>query len=484
MRAPAFLFALAIAVLLPATPAAAARALVASEIRYTLRHAPGETGTAWVVDVEVRGIPADAARLTFELSGWGGAADAPGYLEALETSSSIHAAGPGRFEALLGDAPHGVVAFRYALHLPRIGSAAQRARGLLATHDDAYAFGYSWSTLVQVFVNGEPLAGKRTLTLLAPRGTPIITGWAGRGTAEQRVVLDAAMGNAPLAFGRPTHEAERSRGRFDVEVYQFGSGRDATPAVADVLIAAGPVLARQFGTAARDPYRAFITDHAGGGMGSHFGLRIGFGADQPAGVEEGEWFRAFVLHEFVHDWLGQQLVEDDSSLVWFKEGFTEYLALWTATSTGLVSREWFARRLLELESIARTRSALGQVAFGDPTVSWRDGDGPLETLAYTGAPLLALLLDVELREARRPGLPALVRDLLRREDRAYGLTTLATWFADAGLGARWQRSVLGTELPSVRELLERAGYRISADGEEASRLEDSRALDRFFAFRP
>jgi len=244
-----------------------------------------------------------------------------------------------------------------------------------------------------------------------------------------------------------------------LEVYQFGGGRDVTGAMAHVLGTVLPELSTHLDRKLRSPYRAFITDTQGGGMGSHFGLRVGFFADAEEGLEESSYFRQHITHELFHEWLGIQLRESDSSLVWFKEGFTEYLSLWQAAAAGLVSRDWFASRLIELQEIARQRSSLGSKAFGDPDVAWRDGDGPNETLAYTGAPLLALVLDAELRQAGQPGLMQLVRDLLGCGE-TYSLSDIRQWLEDHGLADRYERSIAGVEMPDITDILARIGYEL------------------------
>jgi hypothetical protein len=355
-------------------------------------------------------------------------------------------------------APEARRRLRYRVRLTRLGSEEQRRFGLLPTWSEGYAYGYSWNTLVRVEIDGEHSTRPPTLTLEAPRGTAIVTGWGGRSKGRQRVELDVDLGNSPIAFGAPAIELVETRSGFPLEVRQFGGGPDVTGTLAEVIAASAPAFERAFGVSARRPYRAFVTDTQGGGMGSHFGLRIGVMADAPEGHALSPWLRSHVAHELMHDWLGILLTEEEPGLIWFKEGFTEYLALWQTTSAGLVSRDWFAGRLLELEGIARERSSGGKVAFGDRTVTWRDGDGPNETLVYTGAPLLALRIDAELRAAGEPGLPQLVRDLLARKERTYGFEDLRAWFVEHDLAARWEASIEGAELADVAESLALAGY--------------------------
>lgn len=447
----------------------------AADVAYTLRHAPGLVGAedavetpdagSWIVEVGVTGADSRDGPLRFTLDDFGGWDELRRpYVELIEAhpepSRRDVAAGMFEFPApSRGDDPVRLV---YRIPLLPMHGADQRARGLLPAGGEAYAFGWSRNVLAQVSDDSGPVRGARTLELIAPDGMSIVTGWSGESVGRQRATLDAAMGNGPIAFGVPAFRALDGRAGFAVEVYQYGAGGEIADVVADVLLSASPRLGALFGRPARNPYRAFVTDHQGGGMGSHFGLRVAHTRDDPPEQRTSPWFAAFVLHEHIHDWLGMTVSDADESLVWFKEGFTEYLALWAAAATGLAPRAYFATRLLELEDIARSRSALGEVAFGDPTVAWRDGDGPLETLAYTGAPLLALLVDVELRASgTSAGLPALVAHLVAAGPRSIDLADVRDAFLALGLGDLWQRSVDGTHLPSVADLLPRAGFTLS-----------------------
>jgi len=60
-----------------------------------------------------------------------------------------------------------------------------------------------------------------------------------------------------------------------------------------------------------------------------------------------------VAHELFHDWLGIRLHESHGSLVWFREGFTEYFSQWFTAATGSISRATFADTLEEYDRFAR-----------------------------------------------------------------------------------------------------------------------------------
>ena len=501
----------------------------AADVHYRLTQAPAAAGAPWLVDVEVTGASPDDGPLRFALDDFGGWQDlASPYLALLSADPAPHVVdlAAGVFETDVPRAGDGSVRLAYRVTTLPMHSDLQRANGLLPASGPAYAFGWSTNVLVQVSDDHGPVQGRRTLELRAPPGVPIVTGWSGRSEGAQRVELAVEPGNGPIAFGTPRFAARSGAGdardggegragagdrgssdarNFAVEVFQFGEGGELADVVADVLVRAAPALGRLFGQPARQPYRAFVSDHSGGGMGSHHGLWIAHTADESPERRDSPWLAAFVLHEHIHDWLGISVGDEHESLTWFMEGFTEYLSLWAAAATGLVPRVYFATRLLELEQIARTDSALGEVRFGDPSVRWRDGDGRVERLAYTGAPLLALLIDLDLRgladadmpgEAgaggrvaspvvdrrgasradpggprsadNRGGLPALVRALLADGPRRIDLAELRRTFEALGLGSRWAASIDGTELPDTRTLLERAGFALVGEPTDLS----------------
>jgi predicted metalloprotease with PDZ domain len=121
-------------------------------------------------------------------------------------------------------------------------------------------------------------------------------------------------------------------------------------------------------------------------------------------------------------------------------GLTQYLSLWIAARGGVLDADAFAQRLLELEAGARASSAFGEVAFGDPDVAWRDGDGPLERLAYDGGALLAFHLDVALR-ARGTTLARLLGAWMGEERPGYSLERLRALCAAAGAEDAYERYV-------------------------------------------
>jgi predicted metalloprotease with PDZ domain len=152
--------------------------------------------------------------------------------------------------------------------------------------------------------------------------------------------------------------------------------------------------------------------------------------DLESGLSSG--FFHLLIHEVAHCWVGGMLPPPEGeTLVWFHEGFNEYLCMWHAAAAGLRGPDWFAEELAQHETAAR-RSSLGRVAFADPGVRWRDDDGPNETMGYKGGALLAFLADVELRRQGRPGLPLMVADLLRAGE-PLSLAAIRAWMEENGL---------------------------------------------------
>lgn len=103
------------------------------------------------------------------------------------------------------------------------------------------------------------------------------------------------------------------------------------------------------------------------------------------------------------------------------------------------------------------------MAFADPAVRWRDGDGPLETAAYKGGALLAFALDVELR-TDEANLLDLMRDLLR-SGKPTELATLEAWVRGRGLNEFWEHHVAGTKRLDLEGLLRRAGFERDEQGQ-------------------
>ena len=445
------------ALLLALTPFASAQ----REVLYRLTDEPGPDGGggAWRVEVVLRGLEPGAV-VGFTSAGWGWPQGKP-YLAVVEsdpllaeraedgTSLTLAALEPSRSEVRLV----------YRVDVADRGSERQRRNGLMPSRGDGFAFGSSLNTLLRPSVDGELLDGSVTIELVPaePEAT-IVTGWSGRARGAQRLTPDTPWGNSFVVFGEPASTTVARAGSLVIEAYQFGNGPDTTERAVDLVRRIAPAVARHTGWPARSPSRVFLSSAMDGGMGTDYGFHLNVPDDAPADHGFDLFFTTTVAHELFHEWLGTRLHESSGSLVWFREGFTEYFSQWLSASLGTISAEDFAETLASYDHFARASTSLGRVAFADPTVEWRDGDGPNELMAYRGGPVLALALDVELRAAGEPGLLQLLRDLLSRDEHVFPPEDLFTWFVDHGLEDAWNRSVAGLDVPAAADSLARAGF--------------------------
>jgi hypothetical protein len=438
-------------------------------VHTTITFEPGADGRApvWDVRVEAEELEGD---VRVQLEDWGewSVVDAL-YVEWVSCAPPF-AQDPPRGEVHALRDRERELSLHYRLHPTRIGSVAQERFALLPTWSPTYSFGFASNSVVELIVDGAPIEAQRTIELRAPEDLEIVSGFGEPSRGSQVTELDAPLGNALIAFGMPSARAEGEREGIRVEVVQFGAGHDATESVLDTILGIAPAIERTTRRAARHPVRVLITDNHGGGTATDHGLRVGYTADTPEWQRDSYYFHQHVAHEFFHEWLGIHLVPADDSLVWFFEGFTDYCALWHVAATGRVTRDWFAERIGELEREARTRSALGSVAFADPGVRWRDGDGPHEVMAYKGGAALAFALDAELFASEKGRVTDLVADLCARESRSYSRDDLRAWFEARGLTEFWTRHVAGKHLPALGVDLARVGFDVRAAPEPLTYL--------------
>jgi hypothetical protein len=432
-----------------------------AKVAYTLTDEPGTDGSpgCWRVALELSGLRPEDGAVGLVSNGWGWPQDRP-YLELVECEPPLAKLVEDGSALTLELPPrwNGRARVVYRLRLTQRGTDEHARSPLAPSRGDGYAYGHSTNVLLRPTQAGEPLEADVETEIVAARpDATLITGWEGLGEGRQHVTPDTPWGNAPIVFGTPTAVGVDHREAFTVEVFQL-CGPDATPRVLELVRTLVPAMERATGWPARNPSRVFLSNTMEGGMGGDYGLHLNVPVDAAPGFEGSDLFAQTLAHELFHEWLGTRLHESHGSLVWFREGFTEYLAEWFAASTDVISRERFAETLEEYDRFARSGTSLGRVAFADPGVDWRDGDGPNELMAYRAGPVLALALDVELRAAGQPGLLQLVRDLLARDEPVFPPETLHEWFVAHGLESRWETSVAGHELPSASDSLVRAGF--------------------------
>lgn len=134
-----------------------------------------------------------------------------------------------------------------------------------------------------------------------------------------------------------------------------------------------------------------------------------------------------IAHELLHFWNGQTLVPTSpSDEEWLKEGFTDYLTLIHLSRSGLDSREVTYRKL---ENMAR-RYTLAKMLLGIEGSMRAAGAQKHRNrfLVYGGGSLVALALDVRLRQAtdNRAGLDELMRAMYSE----FGATNKPYSYAD------------------------------------------------------
>ncbi|HSD11188.1 MAG TPA: hypothetical protein VLF14_09400, partial [Candidatus Binatia bacterium] len=396
---------------------------------------------------------------------------------------------PGNFAV---DAPSGwdgTLDASYVIPLARSGSRAEQAHGLLPRSDDSHAAGFSSNTLIDVIQGARRLEAERTIRFVGPPDATIATGWGGLSTGAQEVRFDHAIDNVPLVFGHLSAVSTSDAGGLRFEIAQFGPGPDGTGHALRIAETLVPLYGRNSGRPYGEPVRLFLTPLTRGGTHTDHGCIVGFQADDLDAENVPEFIR-IVAHELFHNWLGGCLrPPDDESLVWFHEGFTEYFTTWHMTASSLASREWFAERLASMDAVARSSSAFGRVTFAEPSVRWRDGDGPNETLAYRGGAMLAFFADVELRRQGGPGLMKLVADLLRDGDRPLTLVAIREWMGSNGLAEFYASYVAKpASLPDLDSALREIGF--EATESEASltylgiEIEGSDSIGKIAALDP
>lgn len=351
---------------------------------------------------------------------------------------------------------NGNLSVRYTIPLVNRASPQHQRHGLLpwfvADEEGSVetALALSTNTLMRVLGDG-PIAC--SVHILAEPGLAIGTGWQGVDNREQRVELPDGVSATPILVGSPRVLRECVAGT-KIEIAQFTPGEEISHEVMAIVRAVLPAYMADTGRAFDRPFRIFIVEKGGGQWFDHAMLLQG--ATREEACHAG--YQLLVAHELFHQWLGGYARPATPSLVWFFEGFTDYLACFYLAQQHRVSREWFLSRMLEVEAAAVTSSAAGKVALGDPDVVWRDHDGPYETLAYRGGTLLAFCLDAELHRREKPRLGQLVGRLCAEPGGMYSLQSIRAWCEEQGVSGFFETHVLGRRLPPLHGALESAGF--------------------------
>ncbi|MEQ8764590.1 MAG: hypothetical protein RL885_11730 [Planctomycetota bacterium] len=421
-----------------------------TELSYRIEYRPDPAPGALVYSLEAKGLDPTLAPMLY-LENWGEWLEVEGYLSELELAPSLarqegerfHLERPGRWD--------GTVRARYTIPLAAHGSPRHEAHGLLPWRLGETAFSFAHNTMMIPFQKGERVQGEITVEVVAPKGMTIFTGWGGITEGQQTVSLDHGIDQCPIAFGRDPVIAKDLEGDTPFEVIQFGR---AQPIADQILAIARPFvktveakLERPFGK----PVRVFVTGEkpGGGGIRTDHALGVGFNPNLDP------YYLSTIGHELHHEWLPGKTSGEDS-IVWLFEGFNDYFALWQLARAELIDRSWFGERLLEIDAEARRSSAFGQVRLDDPSVDWRDGDGPKETLAYKGGAVLAFLLDAELQKRGKDRLFVLLKHFIDRG--GYSLPAMKAWLKARDSEDLYDRYVTAVDWPEIEVVLEEQGF--------------------------
>lgn len=365
---------------------------------------------------------------------------------------------PGRWEFDVPEGWDGSLRASYSLPLTGVGSRLHQRHGLLPWHvpgmedQQTYATALSENTLARIVVGDQVVRVPTEVEIHTAPGAGIASGWAGGANGAQSHVMEAGLQESPYFFGS-ARAGRTSRDGAEIEVFQFTAGEDVTGPIVELVEKLTAAYMSGTGRRVDRPVRVFMVDK-GGGQWMQRGLLI-----QRASAEEvaSPYYRHLVAHELFHQWLGGYAHAADESLVWFQEGFTDYLSLLHLTQTGMARPEWFLERLQEINQEARSSAAHGKIAFGDPAVGWRDGDGTNETLAYKGGAILAFCIDAALFEQGQPRLARLIGELGQSGDGSFSLEAVCEVLNARGMGELVSRHIHKPGLPDLDYALRAVG---------------------------
>jgi hypothetical protein len=428
-----------------------------ARLRYRISYLPDPAPGTWKVEIEATGLPTRKTDLEWTLHDWGGwTGIRDEFFVSLEADPPLAARQPSdetMFAVKIPGRWDGRASIGYEITLGLDGTERQREHGLLPTRCEGRASGFAQSALMDLRVNGHVVDARRTIELIAPEGMSVVTGWGGCTEGRQVVEIDRPIDSCSIHFAPPPRSARAEIDGALYEVFQFEGAKDVTEGLLAFARTFVPAVAEELDFPLGRPVRIYVVS-GGGGMATDHGLQVGYQENV-----HNPYYVNLLAHETFHHWLPGPMERDGQRIVWFHEGFCDYLALWFAARCGLISQAWFSERLLEIEQAARASPSFGQVRLDDDEVVWRDGDGPNETLAYKGGCLLAFLIDAELHAKRQDGLTALMRFLLHDNESRYSLRAFSRWMREHRLGKLYSDHVAGKQdWPDARKALSRLGF--------------------------
>jgi len=451
-RCRRLLLGVSVAFLLASSP------ISAQELRYEIRLNSAASGQTLAFKVSGSGFRAAQAPLDAHLPNWGDWADlGRPYIQNITVNN--RPASPN----MVGTIPLGTGSFVLRYELPVLDDTSPDAHRFphLPRGGPGTAVAAVFNTLVVIKRGGVPVAARASIRLTAPRTGGTFTGWAGfaEGAQSARVLPVAEGENGFYAFGVLGPALHTANGiRLEVVSAVGGAWRvnDITALASRTL----PVLQRTTGVAPDSVVRIIVQRSGLPGVTRGTTTRFGIAVALPPDDTLNEASRSVVVHEFTHLWIGRRF--PDERLIWFMEGFTDYLALWTAAAAGVVTPDWFAQRLAAIaDEVAALPPAPARPLSAQAVR--RDSDGSAERLAYRGGALAAFSLDVALRGADKGTLGSFIGKLLKTPDSVLTERAIRASAEAMGAGAEFRTAVDSVPLTSPWPALRSVGFVISEE---------------------
>ncbi len=272
-----------------------------------------------------------------------------------------------------------------------------------------------------------------------------------------------------------THHTETiSVDDFSLRLAVGGTQKKSVPLFINTMTPAVRAYTRQFGGSKFTDYLIVIHDDVmsdGGAFRSSFSQVIDGEANANSVVTWGHT----MLHEIFHLWNGNAIIPSTQE-EWFKEGVTDYMTVKYLYTLKIFNETNFLKAMENTYRkyvLARMMERMTQT----PAVSIRDAGNDKaknRLLVYGGGALIAMMLDVELRE--RTNGAAGLEELLTTMYREFGVTDKRYTMEDviriaggiAGADMRWffDKYVLTAEQLDVRPYYKKMGLQLDTFVEE------------------
>ena len=351
--------------------------------------------------------------------------------------------------------------------------------------DDSHAF---WNgTSVFFYVEGETQR-PCLVAVAAPPHWKVSTALAPRGRNSYRAQDYDELVDSPVEVGTHARHAFSVGGtRFEVALY--GRTNAAVPRLLDALRRIVAAAGKLFGGFPFDRYLFII--HAlparGGGLEHACSTTLDIAG---LGFEDEKGYLAFAelaAHEFFHAWNVKRIHdrvlgpfdytrENYTRLLWFHEGFTEYMESVILLRAGLVAAKPYLEALADewgkyLVRPGRNVTPLSELSFEAWIKLYKPADNHTNRTVsyYEKGKWAALVLELLLREATagRRGVADLFRRLWRDFGKSgEGLTSAdvraaAEAVAGRGLRSYFERYIDGSDELPLPALLRRAGIEVT-----------------------